>query len=369
MQKRVNQVAISGSGASGSDSDSSGNNGSGTAENNGASIQTDVSFQPYNTLAVPAMAAYLTRCTSLDQLLSSLDFATQNGLQTVILGEGSNTVFSKDFNGLVILSRLAGIELVSQDADSFLVKVAAGENWHEFVRYSLEQGWFGLQNLALIPGLVGAAPIQNIGAYGVEVKDTIESVEVVDIASREIKTMSAADCGFAYRDSVFKHRLADKCVIISVSFRLSKLATLNLSYPALAARFNGEPSPTEVFDAVCQIRASKLPMPDDIPNAGSFFKNPIVDRDQFAQLQSDFPALVAYELEEGGAKLAAGWLIEHLGWQEKSVDAVYIHRDQALVIVNQNLKQGDSVLRLASAIQADVQTAYGVDLEIEPKIY
>jgi UDP-N-acetylmuramate dehydrogenase len=339
------------------------------ASGNDASIQTAVSLQPYNTLAVPAVAAYLTRCTSLNQLLSSLDFATENDLQTLILGEGSNTVFSKDFDGLVILNRLTGIELVSQNSDSFLVKVAAGENWHELVRYSLEQGWFGLQNLALIPGLVGAAPIQNNGASGVEVKDTIETVEIVDIASREIKTMSAADCQFAYRDSVFKRGLADKCVIISVTFRLSKLASLNLSYPALVARFNGQPSPNDVFNAVCQIRASKLPMPDDIPNAGSFFKNPVVDRDQLAQLQADFPALVAYALEEGGAKLAAGWLIEQLGWKEKSVDAVYVHRDQALVIVNPNLKHGDSVLRLASAIQADVQTTFGIALEIEPRVY
>jgi len=348
--------------------DALGGNGKALRDND-ASIQTGVSLQPYNTLAVPATAAYLTRCTSLDQLLSCLDFATENDLQTLILGEGSNTVFSKDFNGLVVLNRLTGIELVSQDSDSFLVKVAAGENWHEFVRYSLEQGWFGLQNLALIPGLVGAAPIQNIGAYGVEVKDTIDAVEVVDIASKKIKTMSASDCQFAYRDSVFKHHLADQCVIISVTFRLSKSAKPNLSYPALAECFHGEPSPIDVFSAVCQIRASKLPMPDDIPNVGSFFKNPVVDREQCARLKSDFPALVAYELETGGAKLAAGWLIEQLGWKEKSVDAVYIHRDQALVIVNPNLKHGNSVLRLASAIQADVQTTFGIALEIEPRIY
>jgi UDP-N-acetylmuramate dehydrogenase len=340
------------------------------ANSNGdAPIKRGASLQPYNTLAVPAIAAYLSRCNSLERLLSSLDFAQKNDLQTIILGEGSNTVFAKDFDGLVILNRLTGFDLVSEDSQQVMVKVAAGESWHEFVRYSLQQGWFGLQNLALIPGLVGAAPIQNIGAYGVEVKDTIVTVETVDIGTKEVKIMSAAECQFAYRDSIFKHALVGKRIITSVTFCLSKSGTLNLSYPALAARFENTPKPMDVFNAVCQIRAAKLPMPDDIPNAGSFFKNPIVDQRQYSKLKSDFPSIVAFPMEAGGAKLAAGWLIEQRGWKEKSVDSVYVHRHQALVVVNPNLKSGESILKLASAIQTDIQLAYGVALEIEPRIY
>ncbi|MGK0375389.1 MAG: UDP-N-acetylmuramate dehydrogenase [Arenicella sp.] len=340
-----------------------------TIVSNDASIQLGVSLQPYNTLAIPAKAAYLSRCTSIEQLISCLEFAQKKSLPLLVLGEGSNIVFSKDFEGLVVLNRLTGIELVSQESDRVIVKVAAGENWHDFVRHSLEQGWFGLQNLALIPGLVGAAPIQNIGAYGVEVKDTITTVETLDIVSKELHTLNTADCQFAYRDSVFKQVLANKRVITSVTFALSKVANLNLSYPALAACFDYAPSPLDVFNAVCQIRAAKLPMPEDIPNAGSFFKNPIVDQDQYLKLQFDFPEIVAFPLQEGGAKLAAGWLIEQRGWKDKSLDAVYIHRHQALVIVNPNFKMGDSVLKLAAAIQADIESVYGVILEIEPRIY
>lgn len=339
------------------------------AVSNHSPIQIGVSLQPYNTMAVPAVAAYLSRCTSLDQLLSSLDFAREMSLPTLILGEGSNTLFAKDFDGLVILNRLTGIELICEDANSVTIKVAAGENWHEFVRYSLERGWFGLQNLALIPGLVGAAPIQNIGAYGVEVKDSIDAVETLEIASNEIKILSNADCQFSYRDSIFKQALVGKRVITSVTFRLFKSATLKLSYPALANYFENKPSPMDIFNAVSLIRAAKLPMPDEIPNAGSFFKNPLVVEEKYTQLQIDFPSMVAYPLEAGGAKLAAGWLIEQQGWKEKSVDAVYVHRDQALVIVNPNLQRGDSVLKLASAIQANIQSVYGVFLEIEPRIY
>jgi len=331
-------------------------------------VQTDVSLQPYNTLAVPAMAAYLIRCISIDQLSSALNFATARDLPILILGEGSNTVFAKNFEGLVILNRLTGIEVLDDDSRSVTIEVAAGENWHDFVQYSLQQDWYGLENLGLIPGLVGAAPIQNIGAYGVEVKDTIEKVNYLELDSQRQRSLNNSECEFAYRDSVFKHALAGNCIITSVVFRLYKRPSINLSYPALAERFDSDPSPQDVFKAVCDIRSKKLPMPDDIPNAGSFFKNPIVDQATYSQLKTSHPSIVAFPIDGGGAKLAAAWLIEQCGWKEKPIDAVYVHRDHALVVVNPNSKSGESILRLAAAIQNDVESVYGVSLEIEPRV-
>jgi UDP-N-acetylmuramate dehydrogenase len=332
-------------------------------------IQTGASLQEYNTLAVPAQAAFFTRCISLDQLTNSLRFARERALQVLVLGEGSNTVFTRDFEGLLVLNRLTGIDLLNENADNVTVKVAAGESWHDFVLFSLQHGWYGLENLALIPGLVGASPIQNIGAYGVEVKDTISAVHTLDIDSGEISVLSNSECDFSYRDSIFKRALVGKSIVTSVEFELSKTPRVNLSYPALAEHFDHLPSPMAVFKAVCEIRSAKLPMPDDIPNAGSFFKNPIVDQVKYNQLKIDFPSLVAFEIAGGGAKIAAAWLIEQCGWKEKSVDAVYVHRQHALVVVNPNFKHGGAILNLATAIQDDVKAHYGLVLEIEPRVY
>lgn len=335
----------------------------------GTSIQVDVPLQQYNTLAIPVKAAYLSRCTNLNQIRQCLSFAAAKGLAPIVLGEGSNTVFAKDVDGLVILNRVTGIELVNDNEQSVTVKVAAGENWHDFVKYALDQSWFGIENLALIPGLVGAAPIQNIGAYGVEVKDTIESVELIDIASRESRELSHSECRFEYRDSIFKHDLRDRCIITSVTFRLTKLPSSNISYPALASSVPQSASPQEVFEAVCKIRSSKLPMPDNLPNAGSFFKNPIVSASQHLELIERFPDLVSYPISGGGAKLAAGWMIDQRGWKRKSIEGVYMHREQALVLINPNMKSGQAVLNLAHEIQSDIEDHYGVALEIEPRIY
>ncbi len=335
----------------------------------GTSIQVDVPLQQYNTLAIPAKAAFLSRCTNLNQIRQCLSFAADKDLAPIVLGEGSNTVFAKDVDGLVILNRLTGIEVLKETEQSVVIKVAAGENWHDFVKYALEQSWFGLENLALIPGLVGAAPIQNIGAYGVEVKDAIESVEFIDIASLESRKLNQSECEFAYRDSIFKKDLRDCCIITSVTFRLTKLADSNISYPALANSVPQSASPLDVFEAVCEIRSSKLPMPDDLPNAGSFFKNPIVSASQHLELIERFSDLVSYPISGGGAKLAAGWMIDQRGWKSKSVQGVYMHREQALVLINPNMKSGQSVLHLAGEIQADIKCHFGVTLEIEPRVY
>jgi len=318
-------------------------------------VKKNASLQPFNSMAIPVNALALTTCFSLHELHQALDFARQEQLSVLVLGEGSNTIFENDYQGLVILNRLKGIDIVSQDSSSVTVKVSAGENWHEFVAYSVEKEWYGLENLALIPGLVGAAPMQNIGAYGVEVKDAIVDVDYISIDTRERKTLTNKECHFSYRESIFKNELAGKAIITSVTFCLSKKAILNLSYPALAACFDerARPYPQQIFDAICSIRSSKLPLPMQIPNTGSFFKNPIVNEQLHKELKLNYPDLVSYK-SGVDYKLAAGWMIEKAGWKKKCLGGVCVHESQALVIINP---------------EKNIIAKFGVILDIEPRIY
>lgn len=287
----------------------------------------------------------------------------------LVLGEGSNTVFSQNYNGLVLLNRLRGIEVLQQNDQSVQLRVASGENWHAFVRHCVDQGWCGLENLALIPGLVGAAPVQNIGAYGVEIKDLIQSVEFIDLTNGDTQILEADQCNFTYRDSIFKHQLLDKIFITAITLKLSKGAQVNISYPALSQYFENQAAPTtrDVFTAVCGIRNSKLPSPADVPNAGSFFKNPIISKQQHDEMKKQHPMLVGFPFQ-GAYKLAAGWLVEQAGWKNKQIEQVRVHGDQALVIVNPDKVSGSKVLKFAAAIQTDIQNKFGVDLEIEPRV-
>jgi UDP-N-acetylmuramate dehydrogenase len=331
-------------------------------------IKENVPLQGFNTLAIPVTARYCCRAESLTELKAGLRFAQERQLTVLVLGEGSNTVFTQDFNGLVVLNRLHGIEILSEDAVSININAAAGESWHQFVDYCLDQEWFGHENLALIPGLVGAAPIQNIGAYGVEVKDTIQSVTYIELATGKTHRIGNSECQFEYRDSIFKNRLNAKTIIVSVEFRLSKSPTKHLAYPALANKFDSEPSPRDIFNRVCELRCSKLPMPKDIPNAGSFFKNPVISTDQFTALQQAYPDIVGFDVA-GGVKLAAAWLIEQQGWKDREIAGVKVHQKQSLVITNPKYKTGNDILRLAEAIQKDIMNSFDVFLEIEPRIY
>ncbi|RBP53241.1 UDP-N-acetylmuramate dehydrogenase [Arenicella xantha] len=331
-------------------------------------IIRNAELQTYNSLAVPAQATHLAAVGSLAELKQALVFAGEHQLPILVLGEGSNTVLSKDFSGLVILNRLRGIDVVSDMEEFVELVVAAGENWHTLVAYTVEHGWSGLENLALIPGLVGAAPIQNIGAYGVEVKDTIVAVECLDRATGEPVSLTNDECEFAYRDSIFKRSLNDKLVITAVRFRLSKNTACNLSYPALAAEVGEAKSPLDVFKAVCDIRARKLPSPKQTPNVGSFFKNPVVSAEQHKKLRDEFPELVSFAVD-GSYKLAAAWLIDKAGWKQKAVNGVQVHQKQALVICNPQRRSGSAILNYAKQIQADILSKFGVELEIEPRIY
>ena len=332
-------------------------------------ILSNSSLQAYNSMRVPAFARRLARVESLGDLRAALDYAKQYKMPVLVLGEGSNILFTKNYPGLVILNRLTGISVVRDEPDSVLIEVASGQGWHDLVCHTLAQDWFGLENLALIPGLVGAAPIQNIGAYGAEIKDTLESVQCMDVHNQELFHLDRQQCQLAYRDSIFKHSLAGQAVIVAVTLKLSKQQHTNLAYPALAANLAQQSNPTamQVFAAVCAIRGSKLPLPAEIPNCGSFFKNPVISDDQFQRLNAAHPSLVSFVVD-GGHKLAAGWLIEQAGWKHKVLDQVAVHPQQALVITNPNHESGATVLRFAETIQADIYEKYGLQLEIEPQL-
>ena len=336
-------------------------------------IQTQVDLQPHNTLAVPARAAHYAALTDPAELPELLAFARQRQLPLMPLGGGSNLVLRDSFPGLVLHVQLRGRELVKEDKDHAWLKVAAGENWHQLVLDSLARGYSGLENLSLIPGSVGAAPIQNIGAYGVELQDVFEELQAVELASGETHQFSKDDCQFAYRDSIFKHPLKDRYLITSITLRLRQKPDLQLGYPALQEALTGtapeQLTPSAVSRAVCQIRQSKLPDPAQIPNAGSFFKNPIVPHHQWHQLQTQYPKLVAYPIDGQHVKLAAGWLIEQAGWKGAQRGPVAVHDRQALVLTNPGRALGAQLLALAEEIQESVWERFGVRLDIEPRLY
>ncbi|WP_210396337.1 UDP-N-acetylmuramate dehydrogenase [Motiliproteus sediminis] len=322
-----------------------------------------------NTLRLPSRCAALFEVGSRAQLVDALAAARPFGAP-LILGGGSNIVLRGDYPGATVRIITRGIAAQSQDDDWVLVTAEAGEPWHPFVDHCVSQGWYGLENLALIPGTVGAAPIQNIGAYGVEVKDYIDAVEVLDRANGRCYWIDNADCDFSYRDSVFKRGLRDAVVVLAVRFRLRRVAALELGYQGIrdALRQLEQPTARDLFDAVVALRQAKLPDPDQIPNAGSFFKNPVVDLVIYQQLRAQYPQLVAYP-DGAGMKLAAGWLIDHAGWKGYVEGAVGVHDRQALVLVHRGGGTGEQLLQLAARIQRDIRQRFGVELEIEPRIY
>jgi UDP-N-acetylmuramate dehydrogenase len=330
-------------------------------------------LQTYNTLACPVFANFFVSVNNESDLLVAIKFAREKNLPLLVLGGGSNVVLRDDFPGLVIYLHFLGRELIREDEDYFYVKASAGENWHAFVDYCLGNHYWGLENLSLIPGNVGAAPIQNIGAYGVELQDVFCELTALEIESGVTVIFSKDACQFNYRDSVFKNNLKDKYIITSVTFKLPKVALLNIQYPALQERLAQLPanpiSPQLVSDLVCDIRRSKLPSPSTIPNVGSFFKNPIVLEAQLMVIQKNYTDVVFYPLGNGRVKLAAGWLIEKAGWKGYGDGKVMVHAQQALVLTNPNRLKGEWVLDLAKKIQESVFSMFGVDLELEPRVY
>ncbi len=332
--------------------------------------QENFDLQPYNSFALQVRARYFCAAQSLAQIQSALEFAQANTLPLLVIGGGSNLLLREDFPGLVLQVALQGIETLSVDAHSAVVRAASGENWHQFVCHCLEHEYFGLENLALIPGNVGAAPIQNIGAYGVEVKDFINEVTVLDIDSKQVQTMSAQACEFAYRDSIFKGRLRARKIVLGVSFSLHRQPQVNCSYQGLAHALpqdGSTPSPQQVFAAVCSVRRAKLPDPAQLGNAGSFFKNPIVAKAVYTSLQSKWPEIPGFAVpqEPQSIKIPAAWLIDQAGWKGKSRGGAQVYEQQALVIVNRHNATPLDIEELATAIIDSVWKRYQVRLEPE----
>lgn len=333
----------------------------------------DVNLQAHNTLAVPARARYFAEADDIPSVRAALEFARAQALPLLILGGGSNIVLGDDFPGLVLQVGLLGRELIAEDDHYYYLRVAAGENWVQLVDYCLQRGYWGLENLSLIPGSVGAAPIQNIGAYGVELCELFWELEAVAVDSGEQVRFDRQACEFGYRDSVFKGRLRDRYLITSVTLKLHREPQLNLSYPALREALADQPAeqltPAQVSRAVCAIRRSKLPDPAVVPNVGSFFKNPLVTVEQYQSLQEDWPDLVAFPVDDRRVKLAAAWLIDRAGWRGYREGPVAVHHSQALVLTNEGHGSGAMVLALAAKIADSIWQKYRVQLEFEPRVY
>jgi UDP-N-acetylmuramate dehydrogenase len=332
-------------------------------------LSSDVPLDAFNTFRIPARARRYVRVTDPAQLQAVAADPVLAALPRLVLGGGSNLLIARaEVDALVLHMALEGKQFIGETDDAILVRASAGENWHRFVEWTLAQGLGGLENMALIPGTVGASPIQNIGAYGAEVKDRFHALTVFDFADGSIRTMDAAACRFAYRDSVFKHAEGSTLVVLDVTFALPRRWTPNLRYAELAQAVAGIAAPTarEVADAVIAIRRRKLPDPAEIGNAGSFFKNPVVPREHCARLLETWPDLVHHAQPDGSEKLAAGWLIDRCGWKGKSLGRAGVYPKQALVLVNNGGATGEEIMALARAIQADVAARFGVRLEPEP---
>lgn len=335
-------------------------------------LQRDVSLQHLNTFGLPARAAWFVAINTPDQLAALIGVPEWRYLDHFVLGGGSNLVLTGDFEGVVLHVRITGRILITEEPDAWIICAGAGENWHDFVGWTLAQGWPGLENLALIPGTVGAAPIQNIGAYGLEMAERFQCLEAIDLTSGKLVTFDRAACRFGYRDSVFKHEAAGRYLITTVTFRLPKAWQPLTGYADVAgeleARRIKQPTAREIADAVIAVRTRKLPDPARLGNTGSFFKNPVVDAARFARLAARYPEMPRYAQPDGTVKLAAGWLIERCGWKGKQLGPVGVYEKQALVLVNRGGARGEDVLRLARAIQESVRAMFGVELEIEPTV-
>ena len=341
-------------------------------------IQQNVSLQAFNTFGIDVLARFFTEVCSTQDLAAVLQHLRQYPQSLLILGGGSNMLFTQDFDGLVLKNSLKGIDLVKEERDKVFIKVAAGENWHQFVLWCIEKNFAGVENLSLIPGCVGAAPMQNIGAYGVELKDVFYELEAMEIATGVSRTFSNEECRFGYRESVFKKEFKNQFIITSVTFRLHNLNVsdhyvYHIDYgdikAGLAENSVFDLNIRAVSDAVIKIRSSKLPDPKELGNSGSFFKNPVISNEQFALLQQSNPLIPSYPAGADKTKVPAGWLIEQCGWKGKRVGNTGSHAKQALVLVNYGNASGSEVKALATAIQQSVMDKFGIEIEAEVNIY
>lgn len=331
-------------------------------------MQENKSLKPYNTFGIDVNASELVFLKSLEDW-KDID----NRTECLILGGGSNVLLTSDIHQTVVINQTSGITTIAQTKQHIDLEIASGENWHELVLYCVNKGYGGIENMSLIPGSVGAAPMQNIGAYGVEIKDVLLNVKAMDLKSLEVNTFTNADCRFGYRESIFKKKAKGKYFISSITLRLTKHNhNLNTSYGAiqevLAVKGISKPTIKDVSSAVIEIRQSKLPDPKELGNAGSFFKNPVIPTVHFLKLQKEFPAIKSYPIDEENVKVPAGWLIESLGWKGKVVGKTGSHKNQALVLVNYGGVNGEDVKQLSEDIKQSVLDTYNIQLHTEVNI-
>lgn len=335
-------------------------------------VLRNISLRPYNTFGINATARAMVRIQSINDLQNLLDDASLQNESRLILGGGSNVLFSGSVDALVLKIDLMGRQIIEDDNDSAIVEAGAGENWHELVRWAIGNNLGGLENLSLIPGNVGASPMQNIGAYGVEIKDTFHSLDAVELATGKLRTFSPEECAFGYRESVFKTSLKNQYTIVKVRYKLSKKPAFNTSYGAIEQELERmgvqDLSLDAISQAVINIRQSKLPDPKVLGNAGSFFKNPVIDEEQFRSIGEKFPDMPHYPAGEGKVKLAAGWLIEQCGWKGKRVGNCGMHERQALVLVNYGGATGDEIYAHSERVLQSVKEKFGVELEREVNV-
>lgn len=334
--------------------------------------QEQVSLKPYNTFGIDVKARYFTQAHNDDEVREALAEARRRGIAVFVIGVGSNLLLTRDIDALVLHMASRGRRVLGVDGEQVVVEAEAGEPWHPFVQWSLEQGLCGLENLSLIPGTVGAAPMQNVGAYGVEIKDVFAGLTALERETGELRDFDLQACAFGYRDSVFK-RNPGRWLILRVRFALSQALQAHLDYGPVRQRLSEQgvqqPTAQAISDAICSIRREKLPDPAELGNAGSFFKNPVVSAERVEAIRTQYPGVVAYPQVDGQVKLAAGWLIEQAGWKGYRDGDAGVHRLQSLVLVNHGQASGAQLHELAQRIQADIFERFGVELEMEPNLY
>lgn len=333
-------------------------------------MKTNVNLQSYNSFGFDAVAKYFVEINNISDLQQLIEVPEFRQEKHLILSGGNNILFTNDyFDGIVILMNNKGIEIIHEDGDDVIVRVQAGEDWPEFVKRMVAQGLYGVENLAHIPGKVGAAPVQNIGAYGMELKDSFLQCRAMDLSTGKMQVFTNEACRFGYRESIFKHELKGQYIIISVDFQLSKQGELKLEYGNIKAYLeqNGISSPTlrQLHEAICAIRDAKLPDVKKIGSAGSFFKNPVIEKEQFEMLQKQYPEIPHYPDAEGMVKVPAGWLIEKAGWKGWRDEHVGVYEKQALVLVHYGGGKGHDIVELASKIQKSVEEKFGIQISPE----
>lgn len=336
-------------------------------------IEQNKNIQAYNTFGIEVFCDYFIEINTVTEFLKLIEHNIYKTTAKLVIGGGSNLLFTKKFDGIIIKNNLLGILIVSENEDEAIVKVAAGENWHNFVIWCVEKKLGGIENLSLIPGCVGASPMQNIGAYGVEIKDVFEELEAYSLINGEKITLKNKDCLFGYRESIFKNKYKNKFIITSVSFKLKKHSFINTNYGSINEELSAmkiiKPTIKDVSNAVINIRRSKLPDPKEIGNAGSFFKNPEIIKEKFEDLKKKHEKLVSYLLPNNNYKLSAGWLIEECGLKGFQKNGAAVHSKQALVLVNKNNCEGKDIFELSSYVIDAVKTKFGIILEREVNIY